>query len=434
MTANAFSGSDQLTSDDGQSPLMTIGSDLSSERVGERPGEVIADVEESKESLEAHAEVSSESAQGQGEWLEASAQALAEPVSVESAAGDLAAEGLELAESGEESGPIGDRLEVLPDAGSALEGGEEFLPILAGMAAKLGPVLLSAAGPRIARAITLRLSPKAKRILANARPGGDTLSVLQKLITQALNKAESGEESIDEALVVEMTEAIEIFIEIDNRVRIENTTKVPWRRYCALSIEFPSGALYRGTGFFIGKRAVATAGQCVYLHNQGGWARRIRVIPACDGKKKPFGSAYATSFRSTAGWTKNRLAAADYGAIILPSDAFPGQDFGGFALRTVPTSDLLGVPAVVAGYPGDKPFAELWGAVRKIKAATAVSLIYDIDTMGGQSGAPVYIKRDGERVLVGIHNYSGSTSNSAMRVTNAVINNLTKWGTIGASS
>ena len=112
--------------------------------------------------------------------------------------------------------------------------------------------------------------------------------------------------------------------------------------------------------------------------------------------------------------------------------AVPGQKLGSFGFKAFPNQVLLGTPAVLGGYPGDKPFAELWGMRRKIKAATATTLVYDIDTMGGQSGAPLYIKHGGKRYVVGIHNYGAATGNSATRVTPAVMANFKKWATIGA--
>ena len=89
--------------------------------------------------------------------------------------------------------------------------------------------------------------------------------------------------------------------------------------------------------------------------------------------------------------------------------------------------DLVAKPAVLAGYPGDKPFAELWGMARKIKTVGPLTLGYDIDTVGGQSGAPVYIKRNGSRTVVGIHNYGSSSGNSATRVTQQVAQRLIAW-------
>ncbi|HCT75223.1 MAG TPA: serine protease [Micromonosporaceae bacterium] len=406
------------------------GSTPDSEAVEEESGEVSGSSDPSGESQEAHAEVGTDAAESGEEFAEASPEALAQQEGEESATGDLLSEGYELGGAGEEAAAA-EAEGLMPEAGEALEGAQEFLPLLAGLAAKVIPMLASTAGPSLVRLVQRKLSPRAKRILAKPRPGGGMVSVLQKLVAQAMKRPEVVEEAVDEALVEELTQTMEVILGTDDRIRIKNTVKVPWRRYCALRIEFPTGAVYRGTGFFIGDRTLATAGHCVYLQNQGGWARRIEVIPACNGTHRPFRSAFATTFKSTAGWTKNKVPAADYGAIILPAGAFPGQQFGRFGFKALPTQTLLAKPAVLAGYPGDKPFAELWGMRRKIKAATATNLIYDIDTMGGQSGAPVYVKDGGKRYVVGIHNYGASTGNSATRVTAEVVANFKKWGAIG---
>jgi glutamyl endopeptidase len=100
---------------------------------------------------------------------------------------------------------------------------------------------------------------------------------------------------------------------------------------------------------------------------------------------------------------------------------------GSFGFANFNAQKLLAQSAVLAGYPGDKPFAEMWGMARKIKTVTAKTLVYDIDTMGGQSGAPVYVKRNGQRFVVGIHNYGATTGNSATRITQPVYDRLKIW-------
>jgi len=433
MTSAVLSRSGYATGEQGQWPSESADMPAGGESVEEENGEVSGVSDSSGESAEAHQEVGSADGGESGEeGAEASPEALAQPEGEESASGDLIGEGYELPEAGEES-EAAEAQTLLPEAGTAVEGGEEFLPLLAGLATKVIPILASTAGPALAKAVKGRLSRRAKKILAKPQPGGGAISVIQKLLAQALKATESGEESIDESLAAELAETMEVIIGTDDRVRIKNTVKVPWRFYCALRIEFPTGAVYRGTGFFIGDRVLATAGHCVYLHNQGGWAKRIEVIPACNGSVRPFRSAFATTFKSTAGWTQNKLPAADYGAIILPANAFPGQRLGHFGFKAFDNQSLLATPAVLAGYPGDKPFAELWGTRRKIKSVTTENLIYELDSVGGQSGAPVYIKSAGKRWVVGIHNYGASTGNSATRVTAAVIANFKKWSMIGAA-
>lgn len=324
------------------------------------------------------------------------------------------------------------------DAG---EGGQEFLPLLTALV----PTLVSAAGPALAKAVAGKLSsraqtairqiarrPKAPTGIAGrvVRGVGSVLPVLAKLFESALDKpgGESGEETgLSEEFVAEAAAAMEVIIGVDQRVPITATTDIPWRRICALRIHFPSGATYRGTGFLIGPRAVATAGHCVYMKSQGGWARKIEVIPGCNGTKRPFGQVVATTFRSVGGWVNQGLPECDYGCIFVPPGSFNGFNLGSFGVAAFDAQALVAQPAVLAGYPGDKPFAEMWGMAEVIKAVTAKTLVYNIDTMGGQSGAPVYVKRNGVRYVVGIHNYGAQAGNSATRITKPVYDRLVAW-------
>lgn len=390
----------------------------------------------------AHEEVSQELSEAAEEFAEASTEQLAES-SADSPESDLeAVEGYAPLPSSESQESGGEALEFLPEAGSAdgIGGGEserqEFFPILAALV----PTLVSAAGPALAKGVMARLRPRSKSIIARlakmpkpAVPGGQAnlLDLIARLLSSGQLKpgGESSTEA-DQAVASEAAAALEVIIGTDDRLRITATKNTPWRRYCALRITFPSGRTYRGTGFLIGRRAVATAGHCVYLHAEGGWARKIEVIPGMNGNDRPFGSTFAVSMRSVGGWVNGKQPASDYGCVILPQGAFGGRSLGKFGFAALSNAQLLACPAVLAGYPGDKPFAQLWGMSRKIKTVGPKTLIYDIDTMGGQSGAPVYIKHKGSRTVVGIHNYGAGTGNSATRVTKPVFDRLKAWSAI----
>ena len=398
-----------------------------------------------------HEEVGSiEGAEAAEQYFEATPDQLSSAESgEETALSDLRGiEGFEGPISGQEAAAVASQ--PLREAGEAIEGGqEEFLPFLAALA----PTLVSAIGPVVAKGVMSRLSPRARKVVqrlpkaagqvatavkgaAGAAAGKDTrgigalLPLIAKLLQQAQAKpaGESGMESESTTAIVEEAAAVlEVIIGTDDRVRISQTTDLPWRRICALRIQFPSGATYRGTGFLIGPRAVATAGHCVYLHNQGGWARRIEVIPGCNGSTRPFGQVESTAFRSVGGWVSGRKPESDYGCVVLPPNAFGGRNLGSFGFAAFDPQALLAQPAVVAGFPGDKPFAEMWGMARLLKTVSAKTLAYDIDTVGGQSGAPVYVKRNGQRYVVGIHNYGATSGNSATRVTQDVYQRLLGW-------
>ena len=334
----------------------------------------------------------------------------------------------------------------LLDAGEAGEEAEqEFFPILAALA----PTLISTIGPAVAKGVMSRLSPRAKRaiqriprpVVSAATAAGKTaltsasgrsnlLALVAKLLQDAQKKEsfEAGlEGGLDEGFVEEAARAMEVILGTDDRVRVSATTNVPWRRVCALRISFPSGSTYRGTGFLIGPRAVATAGHCVFLHDQGGWARQVEVIPGANGTARPYRQSVSTSLRSVAGWVNNKKPESDYGCVVLPPGAFGGRSLGSFGCANFDAAKIVAQPAVLGGFPGDKPFAELWGMSRVIKSVTSKTLIYDIDTMGGQSGAPVYVMRAGQRYVVGIHNYGQATGNSATRVTEPVYQRLLAW-------
>ena len=421
--------------------------------VGEVAGDAPIAVRPGIENAGADSEVGTDGTESGEEVVEATAAQLAAAAAEsgeESAVSDLRGiEGYEPREAATEGAPSeGPMVEVGAAATGAGGGQQEFLPILAALA----PTLISTVGPMVAKAVVGKLSPRVKRVVARlprpplplpasagalssalaAANGGGGAGNLVALVAQLLKTAqqkpagESGAE-VDETLVNEAAAALEVIIGTDDRVRITNTTQIPWRRICALRITFPSGATYRGSGFLIGPRAVATAGHCVFLHDQGGWARRVEVIPGANGSARPFGQATSTMFRSVSGWVRDRKPASDYGCVVLPMGAFGGQNLGSFGFAAFDAQALVAQPAVVAGYPGDKPFAEAWGMSRVIKTVTAQTLIYDIDTMGGQSGAPVYIKRGGQRYVVGIHNYGNHSGNSATRITAPVLERLKGW-------
>lgn len=414
---------------------------FSEESVGEAPI-FVGGVESTIEAAEMNEEV------GNPEGQESAEEAFLEATPEQLAAG--------AGEAGEEAGEeglfdvIGGIASSLFEAGEAqevgevVEGGqeagaqEEFFPLLAALV----PTLISSIGPTVARQVMKGLSPLArqgvKRLAATVKAAPlkgrprkkNILSLFAKLLEATQEKpggegaAEVGEEM--NPIIAEAISTIEVIIGSDDRKRVLNTVGEPWRRICLLRITFPNGQVFRGTGFFIGARTLVTAGHCVYLHSQGGWARKIEVSPGANGTARPYGSAVSTTFRSVRGWVEGKKPESDYGCIVLPAGSFGGRALGKFGFASFDGPQLLARTAVLTGYPGDKPM-ELWGMKRRIKTVTARTLIYDIDTVGGQSGAPVHFKQNGKRYVVGIHNYGNAAGNSATRVTPAVYQRMKNW-------
>jgi glutamyl endopeptidase len=229
----------------------------------------------------------------------------------------------------------------------------------------------------------------------------------------------------------------------DRRKQILETELTPWRMICALEIESQSGAAFVGTGWFAGPRTVITAGHCVFDPIElGGWARKITVVPGRNVEKKPFKSASSSSFSSTDRWQESQDADFDYGVIHLSTDL--GAAVGSFSVGVLPDAALKNRLVNVSGYPFEpgEGKAQYFHANR-VKALTGRRLFYDIDTMGGQSGSPVWAYEEGSDVpvVVAIHAYGvggvpsnlNVVANSGPRVLPEVLEVIRGWIARGAT-
>lgn len=222
---------------------------------------------------------------------------------------------------------------------------------------------------------------------------------------------------------------LEALIGVDDRKQIGDTTVFPNRAIASLLITARDNSRWVGTAWFISPRTLATAGHCVFIRNSGvagrdGWVRRITVIPGRNGMQRPFGAKDSTTFRSVTGWTSDGSENTDYGAIVLP-EAFAG-DLGIFEFGVFTDADLMTVEATVSGYPSDKPGTQ-WFHSRQVTEVGPQKVFYDIDTVGGQSGAPVWRVVGNKPVAIAVHAYGGVTSNSGTRIDNTVNANLNAW-------
>jgi V8-like Glu-specific endopeptidase len=216
----------------------------------------------------------------------------------------------------------------------------------------------------------------------------------------------------------------------DDRVQITTTTAYPWRAIASLLITAADNSTWIGTGWFIGPKTLITAGHCVYIKNSGvpgrdGWVKRIQVMPGRNGNTLPYGSVTSTTLRSVTGWTNSGSETFDYGAIILPT--LLGNTVGWFGFGVYPDADLVDTTGNVSGYPGDKPGGTHWFDARRIASVNSRKVYYDIDTAGGQSGAPVFRIVNGNRMAFGIHAYGGAVTNSGTRIITDVYNNMVAW-------
>lgn len=237
--------------------------------------------------------------------------------------------------------------------------------------------------------------------------------------------------------IVSTGSALESVIGVDERVRILETDLPPWRMICALRMRGTTGGAAIGTGWLVGPRTVITAGHCVYSnHFFGGWADTIEVTPGRNGDLTPFGSFTTNRMSTVSAWAHDENPDFDYGAIHL--DEPIGDTTGWFAVGALPARELAEHMVNVSGYPGDRGNGrEQYFHANRILRVTDRRLFYDVDTFGGQSGAPAWIQPSGSDVpmAVGIHAYGtggtpsafGITANSAPRIIPEVLKLIEQW-------
>jgi V8-like Glu-specific endopeptidase len=100
---------------------------------------------------------------------------------------------------------------------------------------------------------------------------------------------------------------LELIIGNDDRKRVSTPLSSPWRKIAGLVITSQSGSEYAGTAWFIGRRVLVTAGHCLFLHDAGGFAKHIDVVPCWHNNTKPFGSYRTSFYKASNGWVNDRI-------------------------------------------------------------------------------------------------------------------------------
>lgn len=180
----------------------------------------------------------------------------------------------------------------------------------------------------------------------------------------------------------------------------------------------------RCTGWLAGADTVITAGHCVHRGNGGAWFNlsSYTIYPGHDGTGAPYGKCTAKRLYTTEGWSVGGKTDYDYGAIKLNCQV--GNSTGWLGFSAPATTKNL--PALISGYPGDKPLGQ-WGTFDSVRKETANWSYYKNDTYAGMSGAPVWYDA-GNRVLAfAIHSYAVNNFNRGARINSSVFKNIKTW-------
>lgn len=219
----------------------------------------------------------------------------------------------------------------------------------------------------------------------------------------------------------------EVIIGRDDRKRISNTTSWPYLTHGHMVMKFPNNKVYIGSGTIVNKHHVITAGHCVYSKKDGGWAKSVMFYPAQNDNNLPFGGIPVVQLWSVKGWTDRLDTNWDFGMLILNQDIYKKTGHLGLIAHR-DHRKLLRHRVNVTGYPGDKGGKQMWTHADIIKSTSSQIVIYNIDTMGGQSGSGVWSKFDNYKPyhVCAIHATGHSSGNGATRISMPLFDSIVK--------
>lgn len=218
----------------------------------------------------------------------------------------------------------------------------------------------------------------------------------------------------------------------DDRVQVADVTQSPYIQTPFLGYE-RGGSHFLCTGFLIGPYAIATAAHC--LHQDGEYSSNLVAYFGLDGTSAQAGCV-ADHFYVPSIWTSSMNHEYDWGVVQLNCNA--GQVFGYYGFQD-PGDGPLGTGYRVTGYPADKYSGSgytMWQDTGSVDIVTNRKLWDQIDTAGGQSGAPVWRLESGTacgNCAIGIHTYGLSggfpypSYNSGSRITSEVFSVLSAY-------
>lgn len=224
----------------------------------------------------------------------------------------------------------------------------------------------------------------------------------------------------------------------DDRQIVSNPTLSPYYAIVQLKMEFSNGETFVGTGFMISEDTLLTAAHCLYSENEK--TLRTNRVTVYAGRN---GSSYTTTTTAATMYTDTQYTEYgddyEYDYAILTLNSSIGQTTGWLGLYASPlTGFYTGRSILTAGYPTDKTGTlanTMWRSAGTIQSVESLKFAHTADTMGGQSGSPIYYNNTSNGyVALGIHvgAYENGTINYGKRITVTLFDWLESEGYINS--
>lgn len=193
-------------------------------------------------------------------------------------------------------------------------------------------------------------------------------------------------------------------IDEDNRTEVTETTTAPYA-----SMTYIKTGKSWGSGAVIGKNTVLTAGHIADNIVDDFASENIYVAPGRSGAKYPYGKFKITAIHFPEEYAADPNSDSDLAVINIAPNA-AGESIGDvvtpLALKVTNHAEI-GTPITVTGYPQDKAHATMWTDTGRVVQHLGKRLFHDADTIGGQSGSPIY---NNQHEIIAVHT-NGNANN-----------------------
>lgn len=190
----------------------------------------------------------------------------------------------------------------------------------------------------------------------------------------------------------------------DTRQPVADSSIMPYRAIARLDITLQDGRKTYGSGALIANKLFATAGHVIV--DNGNLPKAVTLEFGKNASKVYYTTSDIKEYILRSDYRTNPTHEGDYAFIVLNNGL--GDKTGFFGIES---SISVGTTMFTAGYPQDKGGKAMYMSQGEIKKVEADRVYYDADTIGGQSGSPVYIKKNGKIYIVAIHTVGTNSPN-----------------------
>ena len=207
----------------------------------------------------------------------------------------------------------------------------------------------------------------------------------------------------------------------DNRQIVLTTGIKPYSTIPHIVVEFPSGAVKHGTAVLFDDDTALTTAHCFYHEDSGigEWANYVAVYPGQVNTLYPFGDTTGVEAIISSDFMQTFQDKDDW-AVLKLADPI-GNECGWSELKVI--TPVIGKQVKVIGYPYSSGtegiMYESTGSMYESTGSMYLGsnndrILHTADTIGGQSGAPVF---DEEGYVIAIHQGGiDSYKNSSVRI------------------